>query len=55
VRLLIDTHAMVWYVDGDPRVSRKAATLIQRRLVGLTGRRSARRPERHAKLSDAED
>ncbi len=33
MRLLLDTHAMHWYVEGDPRLSAAAATLIQ---VGQT-------------------
>jgi PIN domain nuclease of toxin-antitoxin system len=29
VRLLLDTHAMYWYIEGDPKLSRTAQTLIQ--------------------------
>ena len=29
MRLLLDTHAMYWYIDGDPRLSTTARTLIQ--------------------------
>jgi PIN domain nuclease of toxin-antitoxin system len=29
VRLLLDTHAMYWYIEGDPQLSATARTLIQ--------------------------
>lgn len=29
MRLLLDTHAMYWYVEGDPKLSSTAQTLIQ--------------------------
>jgi PIN domain nuclease of toxin-antitoxin system len=29
VRLLLDTHAMYWYIEGDPQLSATAQTLIQ--------------------------
>jgi PIN domain nuclease of toxin-antitoxin system len=29
VRLLLDTHAMYWYIEGDPKLSSTAQTLIQ--------------------------
>jgi len=29
VRLLLDTHTMYWYIEGDPRLSATAQTLIQ--------------------------
>jgi PIN domain nuclease of toxin-antitoxin system len=29
VRLLLDTHAMYWYIEGDPQLSANAQTLIQ--------------------------
>lgn len=29
MRLLLDTHAMYWYIDGDPQLSATACTLIQ--------------------------
>ncbi len=29
MRLLLDTHAMYWYVEGDPRLSATARTLVQ--------------------------
>lgn len=29
MRLLLDTHAMYWYVEGDPQLSAAARTLIQ--------------------------
>jgi PIN domain nuclease of toxin-antitoxin system len=29
VRLLLDTHAMYWYIEGDPQLSVTAQTLIQ--------------------------
>ncbi len=29
MRLLLDTHAMYWYIDGDPRLSATVQTLIQ--------------------------
>jgi PIN domain nuclease of toxin-antitoxin system len=32
VRLLLDTHALLWWLDGDQRLSRKA-----RRAIGDTG------------------
>jgi PIN domain nuclease of toxin-antitoxin system len=28
VRLLLDTHTFLWWLDGDPRLPRKARTLI---------------------------
>jgi PIN domain nuclease of toxin-antitoxin system len=28
VRLLLDTHALLWWLDGDRRLSRRARTLI---------------------------
>jgi PIN domain nuclease of toxin-antitoxin system len=32
VRLLLDTHAMYWYIEGDPLLSATAHTLIQDKL-----------------------
>ena len=29
MRLLLDTHAMYWYIEGDPKLSNTAQTLIQ--------------------------
>lgn len=29
MRLLLDTHAMYWYIEGDPQLSATARTLIQ--------------------------
>jgi PIN domain nuclease of toxin-antitoxin system len=29
VKLLLDTHAMYWYIEGDPQLSAMARTLIQ--------------------------
>ena len=29
MRLLLDTHAMYWYIEGDPKLSSTAQTLIQ--------------------------
>jgi PIN domain nuclease of toxin-antitoxin system len=29
VKLLLDTHAMYWYIEGDPKLSATALTLIQ--------------------------
>ena len=29
MRLLLDTHAMYWYIEGDPKLSVTAQTLIQ--------------------------
>jgi len=29
VRLLLDTHTMYWYIEGDPQLSGTARTLIQ--------------------------
>lgn len=29
MRLLLDTHAMYWYIEGDPQLSATAQTLIQ--------------------------
>ena len=29
MRLLLDTHAMYWYIEGDPSLSAPARTLIQ--------------------------
>jgi PIN domain nuclease of toxin-antitoxin system len=29
VRLLLDTHAMYWYIEGDPQLSATARALIQ--------------------------
>ena len=29
MRLLLDTHAMYWYIEGDPKLSSTAHTLIQ--------------------------
>ncbi len=29
MRLLLDTHAMYWYIEGDPQLSGTARTLIQ--------------------------
>ena len=29
MRLLLDTHAMYWYIEGDPRLSGTARTLTQ--------------------------
>lgn len=29
MRLLLDTHAMFWYIEGDPKLSTTAQTLIQ--------------------------
>jgi PIN domain nuclease of toxin-antitoxin system len=29
VRLLLDTHSMYWYIQGDPRLSPTAQTLVQ--------------------------
>lgn len=29
MRLLLDTHAMYWYIEGDPQLSVTARTLIQ--------------------------
>jgi PIN domain nuclease of toxin-antitoxin system len=29
VSLLLDTHAMYWYIEGDPKLSSTAQTLIQ--------------------------
>jgi len=29
VRLLLDTHAMYWYIEGDPQLRATAQTLIQ--------------------------
>jgi PIN domain nuclease of toxin-antitoxin system len=29
VRLLLDTHSLYWYVEGDPRLSAKACALVQ--------------------------
>ena len=29
MKLLLDTHAMYWYIEGDPRLSSTAQTLIQ--------------------------
>lgn len=29
MRLLLDTHAMYWYIEGDPQLSTTAQTLIQ--------------------------
>ena len=29
MRLLLDTHAMYWYIEGDPQLSGTALTLIQ--------------------------
>jgi PIN domain nuclease of toxin-antitoxin system len=29
VRLLLDTHALYWYIEGDPQLSAIARTLIQ--------------------------
>lgn len=29
MRLLLDTHAMYWYIEGDPQLSGAARTLIQ--------------------------
>ena len=29
MRLLLDTHAMYWYIEDDPQLSRPARTLIQ--------------------------
>jgi PIN domain nuclease of toxin-antitoxin system len=29
VRLLLDTHAMYWYIEDDPQLSDPARTLIQ--------------------------
>jgi PIN domain nuclease of toxin-antitoxin system len=29
VRLLLDTHAMYWYIEGDPQLGTNARTLIQ--------------------------
>lgn len=29
MRLLLDTHAMYWYIEGDPQLSVPARTLIQ--------------------------
>ncbi len=29
MRALLDTHAMYWYIEGDPRLSATAQTLIQ--------------------------
>ena len=29
MRILLDTHAMYWYIEGDPQLSTTARTLIQ--------------------------
>jgi PIN domain nuclease of toxin-antitoxin system len=29
VRLLLDTHTIYWYIEGDPQLSATAQTLIQ--------------------------
>ena len=29
MRLLLDTHTMYWYIEGDPQLSATARTLIQ--------------------------
>jgi len=29
VRLLLDTHAMYWYIEGDPQLTAAAQTLVQ--------------------------
>ena len=29
MRVLLDTHAMYWYIEGDPQLSVTARTLIQ--------------------------
>lgn len=29
MRLLLDTHTLYWYIEGDPNLSRTAQTLIQ--------------------------
>ena len=29
MRLLLDTHATYWYIEGDPKLSSTAQTLIQ--------------------------
>lgn len=29
MRLLLDTHALYWYIEGDPQLSATAGTLIQ--------------------------
>lgn len=29
MRLLVDTHAVYWYIEGDPQLSDPAQTLMQ--------------------------
>ncbi len=29
MRVLLDTHALFWYIDGDPQLSAKSCSLIQ--------------------------
>lgn len=32
--IVLDTHALVWWVTGDPTLSKRAKTAIERELVG---------------------
>ena len=59
MRLLLDTHALLWWLDGDPKLSRKAVAAISadpaRVLVSAVSAWEISTKARIGKLPDALD